>query len=155
MKPSVVFLAGLALCWGGALFAGEGHQHSSGGEMVKAQAMAQEAVSYQQALKETIQILSGMNHFPSDEQKARLDVMIAAMDSSVNGVALAETMGVLKRVQHSPSADDKARLQSLIAQVKDAQGDARLIDLMQILSNLSHKVSDADAQRLQQMSAEL
>ena len=111
--------------------------------------------TYSEALKETIEIVASLNHYPSDAQKQALAEHIESMDSSVNGVALAETMAIVQRVEHFPSDSDKAKLKKLGAMLEENAGDENLRSLMEIVSNIAHKVSSEDAAKLDTILSEL
>ncbi len=111
--------------------------------------------AYSDALKETMQIVASLNHYPSDAQKQALTEHIANMDSSVNGVALAETMAVIQRVEHYPSDSDKAKLKKLGAMLEENAGDENLRSLVEIVGNIAHKVSAEDAAKLDAMLSKL
>lgn len=78
-------------------------------------------------------ILIKLNHFPSAEDKATLQAIIASPDSSAAAKTIAQA---IHDMQHSVSADDKAKLAALASDAEASDGEKTLAT---ILAGISHQ----------------
>jgi len=90
-------------------------------------------------------VLTGLNHFPSDDDKAALQA-VAGDDSVGRGFRLIAT--AVANIQHSATAEDKEILNRIIAS-DQASADARA--LAEIVLGINHTASDDARIRLQAM----
>lgn len=90
------------------------------------------------AQKTIASILSGMNHFPSDAQKAEL-MAITHDESAGRGNQMIAT--AVMNIQHAPTAEDKAAMQQIIDY---ANAPAATKALAKVVMDFNHMAS-ADA----------
>ncbi|MBL4582827.1 MAG: hypothetical protein JKY29_13530 [Gammaproteobacteria bacterium] len=88
------------------------------------------------AQKTIVDILAGMNHFPSDEQKAEL-MSIAADENSGRGLQMVAT--AVSNIQHAPDAEGKASMEMLI-DYERASDDLKA--LAAVVLGFNHMASD-------------
>ena len=81
-------------------------------------------------------ILVGVNHYPSDEEKAKLAEIAGDADNSEAVQTIAKA---LHDMQHKVSAGDKEKLQAIVA---SAEADDEVKTLAEVLMNVNHKASD-------------
>ena len=125
LKRNLIASAAFALSLSAAPFAmagPTGHDHSAAGTMAE--------------------ILTGLNHYPSDGEKATLNKIAADSHATANEKAIAKA---IVNLNHSVAAGDKDKLMAI---TKDAAASATDKDLASILLSLNHKPSDADKAKL-------
>lgn len=88
------------------------------------------------AQKTIVDILAGMNHFPSDEQKTEL-MAIAADENSGRGMQMVAT--AVSNIQHAPDAEGKASMEMLI-DYERASDDLKA--LAAVVLGFNHMASD-------------
>jgi hypothetical protein len=92
--------------------------------------------------EEIASVLKGMNHLPSDADKAALAAVAADDSASANLHTIAAAIG---RIAHQPAEADRPALQA-IADDEEASENERT--LARAVLGFNHKVSDADATAL-------
>ncbi len=90
------------------------------------------------AQKTIVGILSGMNHFPNDAQKAEL-MAISNDESSGRGYQMIAT--AIMGIQHAPTAEGKASMEQIIG---SAQAPAAVKAVAKAVAEFNHMAS-ADA----------
>jgi hypothetical protein len=88
------------------------------------------------------EIVSRLNHYPTDDDKKRLQDIVAAQDSAADVKAVASA---ILNLQHQTAAEDKTRLAAIQA---DEAASAELKALAGVVANLNHKPSAADLEVL-------
>lgn len=94
------------------------------------------------ALLEIADILSGINHFPSDADKSRL-MVIAQDDSLVQGVRDMAT--TVSAIQHFPNDAGKQAMADIMA---NTQAPEKAKTVASIIANFAHMVNAEDKARL-------
>ena len=92
-------------------------------------------------------ILMGVNHYPSDEEKAKLAKIAGNPDNSeaIKTIAMA-----LHDMEHKVSAGDREKLQAIV----DSEGtDENVKTLAEVLMNVNHKASDDAVARLKALTS--
>jgi hypothetical protein len=89
-------------------------------------------------------ILNGLNHFPSDSDKAAL---MAIVNDASSSEAYKTVARAVHNIQHSATADDKAALEAIAG--SDADDTAKA--LAEIVLGISHVPNDAAKARLAAM----
>ena len=97
------------------------------------------------AINSIAQILIGLNHQPSKEQKQSLQQIIDDQAVSGNTRNLA---AVLAKINHKPAKADKMLLDMVVS---DKNATAKEQNIAKILRNLDHQASNEEKQTLQQM----
>ena len=103
--------------------------HSSHGKDANVRAMAS--------------MLASMQHFPSEEDKVKLQEILDQDSSTDNEKTLASA---IMRIEHQSNAEDALSLDSII-ESETASGS--IINIAIVIKNFSHGVSDADKRKLQ------
>ncbi len=89
-------------------------------------------------------ILNGLNHFPSDSDKAAL---MAIVNDSTSSEAYKTVARAVHNIQHAATAADKEALEAIAGSDADANAKA----LAEIVMGINHVPSDAAKARLAAM----
>lgn len=100
------------------------------------------------AVGEMSNMIIGLNHYPSDAEKARLQEIASDANASAQEKTIATA---LMNMQHSVSDDDKAKLKQI---ADDAAAPANIREVAGILMTISHKPSADDKAKLQKLAAQ-
>lgn len=92
------------------------------------------------------EILTGMNHFPSDAEKATLNEIAQDTGVSDNLRAIA---AAIAGIAHTPSAEAQARLNGILS--SDAASEAEKALAVAVL-RFEHKLSNEDAAALAELA---
>ena len=92
-------------------------------------------------------IVAGMDHFPSEEQKATLAEIQQDESAEEN---LRTIAGALANVQHQPAEADRAKLQAI---VDDEAASEEAKTLAAAVLNFNHKVQETDLAALEALEA--
>lgn len=105
------------------------------------------AVADSEAIRTMANITMSLNHFPSDDDKAKLKSIVDSEDSSEEEASIAMA---LSNVQHKVTEADAERLQDI---VDDDMSDEEARKLAAILLGINHTASDADKLALAALSS--
>ncbi len=100
------------------------------------------------AIAEMSNVMIGLQHYPSDAEKARLKQIAADANTSAQEKTIATA---LMNMEHNVSSGDKAKLKQI---ADDASAPANVRELAGILMNMSHKPSAEDKAKLQKLAAQ-
>lgn len=104
------------------------------------------ALAEQNATAVMADILAGMNHFPSDEQKAMLADIAENDQVDAEQRAIAEAIA---NIEHQPTPEDREKLQAI---VDDPEADEAEKTLAQAVLRFNHAAAEEDAAALQALS---
>lgn len=104
------------------------------------------AASAAGAVSDMANIVTNLNHYPTDADKKVLAAIVADADSTAEEKMLA---GALMRMQHRVEGRDAEKLRSL-ASGKMATAQER--ELAEILLGITHRPSASDVKRLKMMA---
>lgn len=90
-------------------------------------------------------ILAGMNHFPSDEQKSRLESIATETEHK----DLRVIANAIKRIEHQPSAADKKKMQAIMDDEAASSAEKRLAGAV---LRFNHKAASEDAAALKKLA---
>jgi hypothetical protein len=100
------------------------------------------AFADQGRVEEIASVLKGMNHVPSDVDKAALAAVAADDSASDNLHTIAAAIG---RIAHQPAEADRPALQAIADDESASEGERTLA---RAVLGFNHKVSDGDAAAL-------
>jgi hypothetical protein len=109
-------------------------------------AVAAPALAGEEAAATMADIVSGMNHFPNDEQKSTLSDIAADEEVDQNLRTIAE---VIAGIQHQPSDADRQKLESIVA---DESASTEAKTLAGAVLRFEHKASAQDFAALETLT---
>lgn len=112
---------------------------------VIAAAMAPSAQAASSAIGTMAEIAMHLNHYPGDDEKMKLDAIIADAHASAGEKALA---GALKRMQHQVGGADVNKLRDLMQDGSTSEQEKLLAE---VLLGINHKPTEADKERLKSL----
>jgi hypothetical protein len=98
------------------------------------------------ATRTMAEIMIGLNHYPSDAEKDKLNKLAGEATTTADEKTIAHALVNLK---HKADAADVPKLEAV---TKDAAAPAAVKSLASILLSLSHHPSDADIAKLKQIA---
>jgi hypothetical protein len=104
--------------------------------------IAQLALAQADAAKTIAGILSGVNHYPSEEQKTTLMTIASNKKNSAATKAIAKAV---HDMQHAVSADDKVKLAAIVTSAKATASEK---ELAAIVGSFNHVAGDDVKARL-------
>lgn len=109
-------------------------------------ALALPALGNEQAAAVMADIVAGMNHFPSEEQKSTLEDIAADEEVDDNLRTIAEA---ISNIEHQPKDADKEKLQAI---VQDNSADEAEKTLAGAVLRFNHQASAQDAAALRALT---
>ena len=94
------------------------------------------------AVKEVADIVASLNHFPSDDDLATLDAIIA---NSALAQGIRDMANAVASIEHSATEEGRGAMESIQA---NAQAPERAKVLAGIIANISHTASADDKMKL-------
>jgi len=110
---------------------------------VMSMSFSSSALSEQSATRQMAQIVSGLNHRPSADDKATLQAIANSGSDAEKAIANA-----ILNMEHSISSGSKEKLRMVS---KDRNVPESTRELATIVQNLKHKASSADKEKLHSM----